>query len=88
MYSYYAWCVPILIVTAGHLSCHFGSLRDYCPGYATHYCWINRKAGLALFFALPLAATWLENAIFICITVVCLLREEKEAYFQGTYELK
>ena len=84
IYSYYAWCVPILVVTAGHLSCYFGPLQDYCPDYARHYCWINRKSGLALFFALPLAASWLENAIFIGITVICLLQEQREAYFQST----
>ena len=86
IYSYYAWGIPILIVSAGHLSGYFGPLQDYSPDYASHYCWINRKAGLALYFALPLAASWLENAIFIGITVICLLREQKgsqAAYFQS-----
>ncbi len=56
LYSYYAWGIPIVLVSAGHLSDYLTPLKDYSPQYARHFCWINSKAGLATFFALPMGA--------------------------------
>jgi hypothetical protein len=83
VYSYYAWGIPFLVVAAGHLSRYLSALDDYNPQYATNYCWINSRNGLALFFALPMATLFLENAIFIGITVICLLQRQKGALIQG-----
>ena len=46
LYSGYAWGIPILVVSGGHLSDYLDPLRDYSPDYATNYCWINSKAKL------------------------------------------
>ena len=46
LYSGYAWGIPILVVSGGHLSGYLDPLKDYSPDYATNYCWINSKAQL------------------------------------------
>ena len=83
LYSYYAWGLPILLVSGGHLSEYLEPLQDYSPEYATNYCWINSQSGLAMFFALPIGTLLLENAIFIGISVICLLRNHRQAFIQS-----
>ena len=85
LYSYYAWGIPILVVSAGHLSDYLEPLKDYSPEYATNYCWINSKAGVAMFFALPLATLLVENAICIAVTVICLLQDHRQAFIQSKF---
>ena len=84
LYSYYAWGIPILLVTSGHVSSHFEALDNYNPHYATNYCWINGKNGLAMYLALPMATLLLENGLFIAVTVICLLQNHRQVYIQGT----
>ena len=72
-------------MTFGHVSAYFQPLEDYNPHYATQYCWINGKEGLALYFALPMATLLLENGLFIAVTVICLLQDHRQAYIQGNF---
>lgn len=83
LYSYYAWGFPILLVSGGHLSDYLQPLKDYSPEYAKNFCWINSQAGLAMFFALPMATLLLENAIFIGISVICLLQNHRQVFIQS-----
>ena len=83
LYSYYAWGIPILLVTSGHVSGNFQALDNYNPHYATNYCWINGKNGLAMYLALPMATLLLENGLFIAVTVICLLQNHRQVYIQG-----
>ena len=71
------------MVSGGHLSGYLDPLKDYSPDYATNYCWINSKAGIAMFFALPLATLLVENAICIAVTVICLLQNHRQAFIQS-----
>eukprot|EP00093_Oithona_nana_P013288 13288.XXX_936882_940044_1 [CDS] Oithona nana genome sequencing. len=85
LYSYYAWGIPILLVTSGHVSGNFQALDNYNPHYATNYCWINGKNGLAMYLALPMATLLLENGLFIAVTVICLLQNHRQVYIQGIH---
>ena len=83
LYSYYAWGIPIGLVTGGHVSAYFQPLEYYNPHYATNYCFLNGKNGLAMYLALPMATLLLENGLFIAVTVICLLQNHRQAYIQG-----
>ena len=71
------------MVSGGILSDYLEELKDYRPEYATNYCWINSKPGIAMFFALPLATLLVENAICIAVTVICLLQNHRQAFIQS-----
>ncbi|XP_043199365.1 cadherin EGF LAG seven-pass G-type receptor 3-like [Amphibalanus amphitrite] len=69
LYSLYAWGLPALIVGIAIFIDQSGVLAFYRPRYATHLCWFNNPSALGLFFALPVGAVILENAVLFAITV-------------------
>ena len=77
IYSIYAWVIPMLIVTCGHVVDHVDLLKEYKPSYASTICWLNNRAGLALFFVLPFAALFLENIVLFLIAVASMVQQKK-----------
>lgn len=79
LYSAYAWITPTLIVALG-LGFDFTHLADtYAPSYGSHFCWIGNKAGLALFFILPMAVLLTANFIFFAITAWTIVQHRRSS---------
>ena len=51
----------------------------YRPVYASTICWINNRAGLALFFSVPIGALILENAVFFAFTAINICAPQGDA---------
>ena len=51
----------------------------YRPVYASTICWINNRAGMALFFSVPIGALILENAVFFAVTAINICAPQGDA---------
>ncbi|KAK3867662.1 hypothetical protein Pcinc_026903 [Petrolisthes cinctipes] len=83
-YSTYAWSVPLLVVILALVFQYVDILPGYQPDYATKYCWINNRYGLALFFLLPQGAIILENTVLFFLTACGIYKQAKAARYANT----
>ncbi len=83
-YSMYAWGLPVLIVSSGHVVDQLDFLREYRPSYATAQCFLNNRFGIGLFFALPIASLLLENFVLFFVTVFSLCQRRAQEAEEST----
>ncbi|KAK4020210.1 hypothetical protein OUZ56_002208 [Daphnia magna] len=80
-YSLYAWGFPTAIVSLGLMLDFTDLVDDYAPEYGYRVCWISNKAGLGVFFVLPVAVLLLENLILFSLTVFSIIKQRQAAQF-------
>ena len=77
-YSFYAWFLPIVIVTSAVLIDVFEMGGDFRPHYARKYeygdvshqvCWLTSRYGLMIWFAVPLALIMGMNIVLYIVTI-------------------
>ena len=76
-YSVYAWCTPLLIVSAAIGVNYSGVDSHFRPAYGELVCWICQRPSLLLFFGVPVACILLANVTFYVLTIISLYKVHK-----------
>ena len=85
-----AECISSPTVALAHLVDNLpagAGMDAYRPVYASTVCWINGRAGMALFFSVPVGAVVLENAVFFAVTAFNICAPQGDANVGNIYKL-
>ena len=76
LYCLHGWGAPLVVVIAAVLMDSELILvpKNLQPGYGAGRCWITNVQATMVFFAVPLGAVLLSNAVFFCVTMGNLCR--------------